>query len=151
MIIDKIENLELYTAVVPEFAAIAKYLRETDLASLEEGSYEVCPGVKCNVSEYEPYAAGDKWEVHKKYADLHLVAVGGEKIDCACTLDGEGLGYYSEEDDFMFIDTCGDGITTTNLKPGTFVYCAPHDGHRPGLKWNTDKVKKAVFKIPYNK
>ena len=73
MIIDKIENLELYTAVVPEFAAIAKYLRETDLASLEEGSYEVCPGVKCNVSEYEPYAAGDKWEVHKKYADLHLI------------------------------------------------------------------------------
>ena len=106
---------------------------------------------KCNVSEYEPYAAGDKWEVHKKYADLHIVAAGGEKIDCACTLDGEGLGYYSEEDDFMFIDTCGDGITTTNLKPGTFVYCAPHDGHRPGLKWNTDKVKKAVFKIPYNK
>ena len=151
MIIDKIENLELYTAVVPEFAAIAKYLRETDLASLEEGSYEVCPGVKCNVSEYEPYAAGDKWEVHKKYADLHIVAAGGEKIDCACTLDGEGLGYYSEEDDFMFIDTCGEGITTTNLKPGTFVYCAPHDGHRPGLKWNTDKVKKAVFKIPYNK
>ena len=151
MIIDKIEHLRLYTSVVPEFEAIAEYLENNDLTAFDEGSYEICPGVKVNISEYEPYAEGDKWEVHHKYADLQIVLCGDEKMDCASTLDGIGIGEYSEEDDFLFIDKCEGSITSIYAKPGTFAYFAPHDGHRPGLKWNTDKVKKAVVKIPYNK
>lgn len=151
MIVDKIENLKLYTSVVPEFEAISKFLSENDLAAMELGSYEVCPGVMCNVQEYEPYAAGDKWEVHRKYADLQMVILGDEKMDCASTLDGVGIGEYSDEHDFLFIDSCGEGMTNIYALPGTFAYFAPHDAHRPGLKWKADKVKKAVIKIPYNK
>ena len=151
MIVDKLVNLNLYTSVVPEFEAVAEFLKNNDLAAMEEGSYDVCPGVKCNVSEYEPYAAGDKWEVHRKYADLQIVVSGDEKMDCASTLDGVGVGPYSDEDDFLFIDSCGEGMTSIYALPGTFAYFAPHDAHRPGLRWKAEKVKKAVFKIPYNK
>ncbi len=150
MIVDKIENLKLYAAVVPEFEAIAEFLKNNDLASFDEGSYEICPGVKVNISEYEPYAMGDKWEVHRKYADLQLVLAGNEKMDCKSTYDCCG-GEYNEEDDFMFMDSTDDSITNIYAFPGSFAYFAPHDAHRPGLKWTASKVKKAVVKIPYNK
>ena len=150
MIVDKIEHLKLYSAVIPEFDVIAEYLANNDVASFEEGSYEICPGVKINVSEYEPYAAGDKWEVHRKYADLQIVLCGDEKMDCKSTLECEG-GEYNEEDDFMFMDSVTDSITSIYALPGSFAYFAPHDAHRPGLKYKADKVKKAVVKIPYNK
>ena len=150
MIVDKIEHLSLYEAVVPEFKQIAEFLKNNDVASFEEGSYEVCPGVKINISEYEPYATGDKWEVHRKYADLQIVLSGDEKMDCKSTTECEG-GVYNEEDDFMFMDSVTDSITSIYALPGSFAYFAPHDAHRPGLKFKADKVKKAVVKIPYNK
>ena len=150
MIVDKLEHLKLYSSVVPEFEDIAEYLANNDVASYEEGSYEICPGVKINISEYEPYAAGDKWEVHRKYADLQIVLCGDEKMDCKSTLDCEG-GEYNEEDDYMFMDSKNDTLTNIYATTGMFAYFAPHDAHRPGLKWNAAKVKKAVVKIPYNK
>lgn len=150
MIIDKIEHLKLYTAVVPEFEAIADYLANNDITSYESGSYEIIPGVKLNISEYEPYAMGDKWEVHRKYADLQIVLCGNEKMDCKSTLECEG-GEYNEEDDFMFMDSVTEDITSIYMTPGHFAYFAPHDAHRPGLKWSSATVKKAVVKIPYNK
>ena len=97
MIVDKLCNLELYSSVVPEFTAVADFLRNNDIASFEEGSYEIVPGVKLNISEYEPYAIGDKWEVHRRYADLQMVLCGDEKMDCKSTLEcvgGEYNGYY---------------------------------------------------------
>ncbi len=150
MIVDKLEHLSLYESVVPEFKAVAEYLAKNDVASFEEGSYEVCTGIVINISEYEPYTEGDKWEVHRKYADLQIVLCGNEKMDCKSTLDCEG-GVYNEEDDFMFMDSVTDNITSIYALPGSFAYFAPHDAHRPGLKWNSDKVKKAVVKIPCNK
>ncbi|MBQ7836936.1 MAG: YhcH/YjgK/YiaL family protein [Clostridia bacterium] len=150
MIVDKLCNLELYSSVVPEFTAVADFLRNNDIASFEEGSYEIVPGVKLNISEYEPYAIGDKWEVHRRYADLQMVLCGDEKMDCKSTLECVG-GEYNEEDDYMFMDSDSEDITNIYMTPGHFAYFAPHDAHRPGLKWTGAKVKKAVVKIPYNK
>jgi len=148
MIVDKIEHLHLYEAVVPEFKQIAEFLANNDVASFEEGSYQVCPGVKINISEYEPYAAGDKWEAHKRYADLQIVVAGDECMDGAALCDCAGPGEYFEEDDYMFYDKCEGSIATVKATAGTFAYFAPTDPHRPGIRYQADKVKKAVFKIP---
>ncbi|MBO5858742.1 MAG: YhcH/YjgK/YiaL family protein [Clostridia bacterium] len=38
--------------------------------------------------------------------------------------------------------------TCVALEAGTFVFLAPQDAHKPCVKLTSDKIKKAVFKIP---
>lgn len=149
MICDKISMLRSYAAYNEKFAIVADYLENNDLAALPEGRIDLEGGVFLNVGGYyEPYAAGDKWEAHRRYADLQIVVDGDECMDCAALCDCTGEGEYHEEDDYLFYDMCEGSITTIKAYPGTFAYFAPTDPHRPGIRYKADKVKKAVFKIP---
>ena len=59
MICDTIDNLRKYAGVDPRFNAIADFVERNDLAAIADGSYEVCDGVKVNISTYEPGSGGD--------------------------------------------------------------------------------------------
>jgi len=148
MITDKLSLLRSYASYNEKFNVVCDFLEKNDLESLPMGRTDLEDGIFVNVSEYEPYAAGDKWEAHKRYADLQVVVSGDECMDgaalCACI----GAGEYHEEDDYMFYDKCIGSIATVKAVAGTFAYFAPTDPHRPGIRYTSDKVKKAVFKIP---
>ena len=149
MIIDKISMLGSYASYNEKFLVVADFLEKNKLSDLPEGRIDLDGGVFLNVGEaYEPYAAGDKWEAHKRYADLQIVIEGDECMDCAALADCTGASQYFEEDDYMFYDKCEGGIVKIYAYPDTFAYFAPSDPHRPGIKWQADKVRKAVFKIP---
>ncbi|MBQ8915148.1 MAG: YhcH/YjgK/YiaL family protein [Clostridia bacterium] len=149
MICDKLEMLKSYAQYNEKFSIVADFIENHDIASLAPGRYDLEGGVFLNVGEaYEPYAAGDKWEAHKRYADLQIVLEGDECMDSAALSDCTGAGEYFEEDDYMFYDKCEGSITKTYAYPGTFAYFAPTDPHRPGIRWQAAKVRKAVFKIP---
>lgn len=148
MIYDKNENLRKYAAVYPGLGVIADFLETHDLASLPLGRIDLSDGVFLNMQEYEPYPAPDKWEAHRKYADLHIMVEGDERMDGAPISDAVGGNGYSEEYDFELFDSCADTFATVYGTPGVFVWFGTEDAHRPGLRLNTPKVKKAVFKIP---
>ena len=149
MICDKLTMLRSYASYNEKFNIVADFLETHDLSTLAPGRIDLEGGVFLNVCEpYRPYAAGDKWEAHKRYADLQIVVSGDECMDCCALCDCIGAGEYFEEDDYMFYDKCEGSITTVKAFPQTFAYFAPTDPHRPGIKYLSDKVCKAVFKIP---
>lgn len=67
------------------------------------------------------------FEAHKKYADIHFVAYGKEKIGY-CDVKRLKLVNYNEEKDAAFLEGEGDCIT---MLPGYFMITLPDDAHMP--------------------
>lgn len=145
MIFDKIENLKLYSGMGESFELIAKFVAENDMKTLACGSYEVGGGIKVSLSEYEP-GTGGKFEAHREFHDLQYAITGGETIEVIPTSCGRESGEYQPDIEFFAAQTCES--TSVSLEEGTFAFLAPGDAHKPCVKLNSDKIKKAVFKIP---
>ncbi len=144
MIFDTIENLKNYSAVNPHFDEIAKFVKENDMKSMECGSYEVAEGIKVGISEYEPATGGD-YEAHRDYHDLQYAIIGEEAIDVLpIEFAKDSTGY---KPDIEFFTSQTQAATRVSLVEGSFVFLAPNDTHKPCIKMNSDKIKKAVFKI----
>lgn len=148
MIYDKINNLGFYIPFDKRFALISDFLKNTDVNTLDEGSYEIGEGILANVSVYEPMAENNCWEIHKKYADLQYLHSGDEVIEWAPLEEVIDPSDYNEEYDYYGSTKTGKTKITLTVDEGSFAYFAPCDMHRPGIKRNADKVKKIVFKIP---
>jgi YhcH/YjgK/YiaL family protein len=88
-----------------------------------------------------------KFEMHKKYIDIHYVIEGNERIAVA---NGNMLKVsqpYSEEKDCVL---CYDGqvMSIIALQEKDFCVIYPYEAHKPGGMVNDFcKIKKAVFKI----
>lgn len=148
MIYDKISNLDFYAPFDKRFLMISRWIKETDVDALAEGSYELGEGILANVSEYRPLTEEISYEGHRKYADLQYLHRGDEIIEWAPVEEIEDLSEYSEEYDFQGTMKSGRTHLTLTVDEGSFAYFAPCDLHRPGLFRNAEKVKKVVFKIP---
>lgn len=144
MIYDKIENLKLYLAIDPAFGEIAKFIEENDLKAIECGGYDVSERVKVNISEYEP-STGGKYEAHREYYDLQYAICGEEAIDVLPLDFAENSTGYSPDVEFFASQSAN--ATRVALVQGTFAFLAPADTHKPCIKTDSDKIKKAVFKI----
>lgn len=144
MIYDTAKNLKNYSALNPHFEEIAKFIEENDMKALECGSYDVAEGVKVGISEYEPANGGD-FEAHRDYHDLQYSITGGEYIDVLpIEFAKDSTGY---KPDIEFFTAQAAQAARVALTEGTFVFLAPNDTHKPCIKMNSDKIKKAVFKI----
>lgn len=144
MIFDTITNLKNYSALNPHFEEIAKFIEENDMKALECGSYEVAEGVKVGISEYEPANGGD-FEAHRDYHDLQYAITDGEYIDVLPIEFAKDSTGYKPDIEFFTAQTAE--ATRVALTEGTFVFLAPNDTHKPCIKMNSNKIKKAVFKI----
>ncbi|MDY6017047.1 MAG: YhcH/YjgK/YiaL family protein [Oscillospiraceae bacterium] len=144
MIYDKIENLKLYYSLNPHFEQIADFIANNDLAAMECGSYEVAPGVKAGISEYEP-GSGSDFEAHREYHDLQYAVSGEETIEVIPTEFAENSKGYTPDIEFFTSQKCES--TKVSLVQGTFAFLAPGDAHKPCVKLGSDKIKKVVFKI----
>lgn len=144
MIYDKIENLKLYYSLNPHFEQIADFIANNDLATMECGSYEVAPGVKAGISEYEP-GSGSDFEAHREYHDLQYAVSGEETIEVIPTEFAENSKGYTPDIEFFTSKKCES--TKVSLVQGTFAFLAPGDAHKPCVKLGSDKIKKVVFKI----
>lgn len=145
MIFDKIENLKLYSAFNSHFDDMAKFIEENDFAALPCGSYDVGNGVKVNIAEYEP-SGNDKFEAHRDYHDVQYAICGNETIEVIPTSEAKDSSGYKPDIEFFTAQNCES--TCVALEAGTFVFLAPQDAHKPCVKLTSDKIKKAVFKIP---
>lgn len=144
MIYDKIENLNLYFGVNEKFEAIARFIAENDMKTMECGSHDVTYGVTVGISEYEPGTGGDL-EAHREFYDLQYAICGEEAIDVLPIDYVKNSTGYKPDIEF-FTEQTADS-TRVALIEGTFAFLAPADTHKPGIKTNSEKIKKAVFKI----
>ena len=152
MIVDKIENSDLYAKLSERIAKAFEILKETDFASKEDGKYEVEGEELFYVVERyttKPIEQG-KLEAHKKYIDVQFVTSGEELIGFSAIDKLETEEPYNEEKDIAFYKV-PEQITKVNLEAGMFCILFPQDGHIPGRQLNgPSNVLKVVVKAKIN-
>lgn len=86
------------------------------------------------------------YEAHRKYADIHFIVEGCEKIIVSDIDSVTAVQSFNEERDIGFY-TCKSG-TICILKPGDFLVCYPQDAHKVAIAVDSPApIKKLVGKI----
>ena len=144
MIIDDLKNIKKYKNLFPNFEDVFDFISDNNLVELECGRYEISKGAYVNIEEYSPKVKAVP-EVHKKYTDIQIILQGEEKIGFGGIC--ENFEGYDTEKDVLFLGTDCEFLSGCE---GRFFVFFNGEVHAPCLKASTDKVKKAVFKIPAN-
>ena len=152
MIYDSIDSLEKYKGLNYNLDCAIEFLLTNDIGKLELGKKIVKDDkvyaniVMCNLSEDKE----EIYEVHRKYADLHIVIEGQECIYISETQKNIVTRCYVEVDDYELQK--GEWIIKSKLSPRQFLLCLPGEAHAPllGKMNNNDVVKKIIFKILWN-
>ena len=89
MIIDKIENSELYKSLHPRFDKAFEFIYKTDFSQLADGKYEIeNDDIFAMVQEYNTKDKTEaKLEAHQKYIDIQYIHSGVELIGVAAFKD----------------------------------------------------------------
>ncbi len=147
MILDNIDNVQLYADMHPTIVRALKYLRDTHFTSFQKGKNEIAGNeIFSIVSEYTTKDLEDcRLEAHRKYIDIHFMAEGSEIIGYSLFSDQEPATEYDEANDFILY--CGEK-NYLRLKEKMFAVFFPSDLHMPGLiVEKPQKVKKVVVKV----
>lgn len=148
MIVSDLNSAGRYAEADKKIAACIDRARTLN-AQTKCGRYDVCQDVYVNVMEYEPKSAEDAvFETHELYADLQLILSGEEYMGYAALGDLSQKSEYDKEKDIAFWTG---KAALLPLRAGEFAMFYPGEPHAPSLKKSAGKVKKAVFKIRYEK
>lgn len=147
MILDKLKHAALYSGITENLGKGFDFLKNTDLANLEIGKYEIDgKNVFALVSEYESKKPEDcRLEAHQAYADIQYIVSGREAIGFDTLKNQDILTEYNTEKDIIFFT----GETSPLiLESGMFAVFFPQDAHRPCMQIaGPEKVKKVVIKV----
>jgi len=142
LIIDSIENSNLYKGISESIEKALSYLSETDFSKMD-GEYEIeGRDIYAIVNSYKTKDLKDgRLEGHRKYIDVQYMVNGSEKMGYAPLEDQKISTDYDGEKDFMFYE--GDA-TFTEVKKGMFAIFYPTDLHMPGIGSGNEVVKVVV-------
>lgn len=147
MILDKIENADLYAALSENLKKGFDFLKNTNLLNAEIGKHEIDgKNVFALVSEYESKAHQDcRLEAHRTYADIQYIVSGKEAIGFAPLNNQTVTAEYNAEKDIIFFSGETEQLT---VEAGMFAVFFPQDAHRPCMQIDgPEKVKKVVVKV----
>lgn len=146
MILDKLENKDLYVKAHPLFEKAFGFVEEYLKNPVEPGEYHLCgDDLFARVMVYDTRADG-QFEVHNKYIDIQYIAEGAERVAYGRREDFASAEY-DAEGDFMFLEG-DDQKLEFILSKGEFVVFFPEDAHKPSLDVETTgKVTKVVLKV----
>ena len=149
MIYDRLNNCEQYYALGEKFKKAFEFLKNTDLNSIEDGSYEIDgKEIYANIQSLKTKPIEEKkWEVHRKYNDIQYIIKGKEKMGYGILEDfNEIIIPYDKEKDVEFLN--GKEFNFVDVKEGDFVIFYPNDLHAPMLAYNQpENIKKVIVKI----
>ncbi|MCX5751093.1 MAG: YhcH/YjgK/YiaL family protein [Candidatus Saganbacteria bacterium] len=149
MIIDLLDNAEMYYNFYPYLKQALKYLKETNFPDFKPGKFDIDgTNLYGMINEYEtiPKEKG-VWEAHRKYTDVQFILQGQEMMGYAPIGTLKVSKEYQEKEDYLLLEGSGSFFT---VKPGMFVVFGPEDGHQPGLAINSPShIKKVVLKVRY--
>ncbi len=147
MIIDNIENAELYKGIGAGIHAALEYLAKKDFSALAPGRYDIeGDHVFALVQKYEtrPRNKGI-WEAHRKFIDVQYIAAGIELMGYAPTGKLALIEPYTAEKDVVLMTGEGDFLTA---RPGMFFIFFPGDAHMPGIARDKPAAAcKVVIKV----
>jgi YhcH/YjgK/YiaL family protein len=147
MIFDRIENAELYYGISEGIEKGLRFLRETDLNSLELGRHELDGDrLFILVQEYEPKDLKDaEFEFHKRYIDIQYICKGKELMAYSPLDKLTVTKEYDEVKDVAKLKGTGSFCLA---EENSFLVFFPHDGHMPGVAAEEKvPVRKIVVKI----
>ena len=146
MILDTLENYQLYNAINDRIAKGFDFLRTTDLDSLPSGKHDIeGDTIFALVQEYQTKPLNEcKLESHKKYIDIQYV-IRGEEMMGVTTQNNQKIIEVNEEKDYTFYE----GTTSLVLvSKGMFTIFFPDDLHQPCVQTESAaEVKKVVIKV----
>ena len=129
MILDTVNALGKYAGLGTNFAAAVRWLRETDLDTLEPGKIVIDGDrVFAILSENRLEPKEPAFEVHRRYADIQLILRGREGFMSG--REGRELSG-QPENDVWFCEA--DRQLSFVLEEGEFAVFLPGEAHAPGL------------------
>ncbi|RXJ49958.1 YhcH/YjgK/YiaL family protein [Gelidibacter gilvus] len=147
MILDKIENANLYKGIHPGIEKALNYIEKTNFNDLPMGKHEI-EGHNLFVifKEYlTKKVGGDLLESHREYIDVQYIVEGVEQMGVTMHTGQAPKKEYDAVDDYMLFDERYDIIT---VNKGMFAIFFPDDIHMPDITTGEpSNVKKAVFKV----
>ena len=148
MIVDKIENAELYKGLSEGIAKGLELIKDASVAEQENGRYEVDGDNLFYMIQRYPTRDKDDvlFEAHKDYIDIQAIIDGEETIGHALTETLEVVQPY-KPDVAEYADP--DIFTEVKLAKGTFAIFYPDDAHKPCYDYRDGKsnVLKVVVKL----
>lgn len=137
-----------YDYLSEKFKAGYKWLAETDIKALDDGTYKILgDDVIASVQSYVTEPAEErKFEAHDKYFDIQYIAEGQEFFGL-CHREGLKVCEAKPDHDVYFFDEpeISGGIL---LREGDLVVVEPEEAHKPRCSINAPvKVKKVVVKV----
>lgn len=147
MILDKLENADLYAGISENLKKGFEFLRNTNLSILQTGKHEIDgKEVFALVSEYDTKNHQDCLpEAHRTYTDIQYIVSGKESIGFAILNNQPVKSEYYPEKDIIFFSCETSPLV---LESGMFAVFFPHDIHRPCMRIDgSEKVKKVVVKV----
>ena len=151
MILDQAKNLDFYKTlgVGDRYAKAIQWLKDNDLAALENGKYEIDgKDVYANVMSYTtlPWEEA-KYEAHENYSDIQYVVSGAETMTYAPADTLTPTGPYDAQKDVIKFDNSNPGLKVP-CQAGDFMIFFPWDDHKPkAASGEPCEVKKVVVKI----
>lgn len=149
MILDKLENQNLYVNTNSNLKKAFDFLLNNNLEELADGKYEIdSNNVFAMVQSYtSKNEVEKKWESHQKYIDIQYIVKGNETIMWTPIEQLNVSEDYSEEKDVTFYKNGGHS-SNLNLKDNYFCILFPEDAHKPGCSFGEPmNIKKVVLKI----
>jgi YhcH/YjgK/YiaL family protein len=147
MVLDKIENAELYNSLGNSFTKALEFLKSSDFSKMENGKYELDgEDIFALLNEYETQLPENcKLEGHKKYIDVQFMVSGTEAFGYVHFTGQKPKEEYDQEKDRAFYHT---EVSMIKFEERSFAIFWPEDLHMPGAIWQKpEKIKKVVVKI----
>ncbi len=146
MILDTLENYQLYSTINERIAKGFAFLRNTDLDAIPSGKHDIeGDTIFALVQEYQTKPLNEcKLESHKKYIDIQYV-IRGEEFMGVTTKNNQKILEQDEDKDYTFYE----GTTSlVRVSKGMFTIFFPDDLHQPCVQTeSTAEVKKVVIKV----
>ena len=146
MILDTIENYQLYKAINERIAKGFDFLRTTDLNAIPSGKHDIDGDtIFALVQEYQTKPLNEcKLESHKKFIDIQYM-IRGEEMMGVTTQNNQKIIEVNEEKDYTFYE----GTTSlVRVSKGMFTIFFPDDLHQPCVQTESAaEVKKVVIKV----
>ena len=151
MIFDEKQNLDFYRnlGIEGRYAKAVDFLKNTDLAALEPGKYEIDgKDVEANVTVCTtiPWEEA-KYEAHEHYTDIQSVIEGSEVMTYAPAHEMTVKTPYNPDKDVVFFENTTDGLQVV-VKAGQYLIFNPWDAHKPkSANGAPAPIKKVIVKI----
>jgi YhcH/YjgK/YiaL family protein len=146
MILDTLENYQLYSSINERIAKGFAFLRHTNLDAIPSGKHDIeGDTIFALVQEYQTKPLNECiLENHKKYIDIQYM-VRGEELMGVTTKKNQKILEQNTENDY----TLYEGATSlVRVSKGMFAVFFPDDLHQPCVQAESaSEVKKVVIKV----